>query len=243
MYHFDLTISGRNIPVNVIKHSRYRRCSLKVTENGVRVMVPLLYPDCQWKKFLNKNSSWILKKYIYQKSKTDNIPQLVQGGRIPFYGGEYPVDLMAVEDVIFTGERFQIPDTENKQKQLTLWYIKKAYKIALNLVDIWYPEFGDKLKEIRLKNMRSRWGSCTDKGKVSLNWRLVMAPEAVFEYVFVHELCHLRVNSHGAEFWELVEKAIPHSKKHRLWLKKYGYILTHFPEPVKSSSTVASIYL
>lgn len=216
---------------------------MKISANGLRVTVPLFYSDRKLKKFIDVNSAWILKKYIQQQSRIDNIPQLLHGGRIPFNGIFYPLDLMPVENVVFTGEKFQIPDNTDKERLLSLWYIKEAVKITLNLIDIWQRKLGKGLKEVRLKNMRSRWGSCTAQGKVSLNWRLIMAPETVFEYVFIHELCHLQVRSHGAEFWELVEKEIPNLKKHRAWLRKKGYILTNFPEPVISSSTVAVLKL
>ena len=241
MQQFDLTISGRKIPVSIDKHRRFRRCSMRLTDKGLMVTIPSCYSDRQLDTFINQNSSWILRKYSQQKSRIDNMPQLVQGGNIPFNGELYPVDMMPISDVLFTGEKFHIPDCENRKSLLSQWYIKEAGKITLNLINIWRSELGEGLKEVKLKNMRSRWGSCTARGKVSLNWRLIMAPETVFEYVFVHELCHLSVRSHGTAFWKLVEREIPNLKKHRTWLRKNGYMLTNFPEPVNTSSTVASI--
>ena len=243
MEQFDLNISGRQIPVVIHKLARYKRCSLRVTDKGVKVTVPLFYADRKWKKFIDTNATWILKKYTHQKSKIDNLPELIDGGIIPFRGESYPVELLDIEDIVFTGEKFNIPDNANKKYLLSQWYIKESEKIVLELIEIWHSEFGKKLQEVRLKNMNSRWGSCTVQGKVSLNWRLIMAPETVFEYVFIHELCHLQVRSHGAEFWVLVEKDIPNYRKHRLWLRKHGYMLTNFPESVKSSSTVATVKL
>lgn len=241
MHEFDLKLSGRRIPVSVHKHTRYRRFCMKVTEDGVRVTVPFFSTEREWQNFINKNSSWILKKYTQQKNKMDNMPQLVDGGKIPFKGELFPLELRDVKDVAFDGRKFIIPDSTNKKVLLSQWYINEAGEILLNLIDIWHAELGKGLKEVKLKNMCSRWGSCTAKGIVSLNWRLVMAAETVFEYVFIHELCHLKVRSHGAEFWALVEKEIPNYKKHRTLLRKNGYMLTNFPEPVKSSSTVSKV--
>lgn len=241
MHEFELKLSGHNIPVKVLKHMRYRRFCMKVSEHGVRVTVPFFSTDREWKKFINKNTGWILKKYAQQRSKIDSMPRLVDGGKIPFKGEFFPVSLRDVKKVEFDGTAFVVPNTEDKELLLSNWYIQEAADIVMNLIDIWQQEFGKGLKEVKLKNMTSRWGSCTAKGIVSLNWRLIMAAETVFEYVFIHELCHLQVKSHGPEFWALVEKEIPHYKKHRTWLRKNGFMLTNFPEPVKRSSTVAKV--
>lgn len=246
MHNYEVTISGRKIPVVVNKQRRYKRCSLRVNEQEVRVTVPFFYSDTHWKKFIDQNSTWILKNFIRQQSRIENMPKLADNGKIPFKGEFFPVvmvDPLKQHDVIFKSGTFYLPDKPEIKNILSKWYISQAVGILENLMEIWQENHGKGLTDIKLKNMRSRWGSCTSTGKVSLNWRLIMAAETVFEYVFIHELCHLKVRSHGAEFWELVGQEIPNFNKHRLWLRKHGYMLTNFPEPVTSSSTVASIKL
>jgi hypothetical protein len=82
---------------------------------------------------------------------------------------------------------------------------------------------------VRIKQHRRLWGSCTSKGAINLNWRLILAPPAVFEYVVVHELCHLREPNHQAPFWRLVGEILPEFEEQRRWLKANGHLLTLRP--------------
>jgi predicted metal-dependent hydrolase len=75
---------------------------------------------------------------------------------------------------------------------------------------------------IRIGGQRTLWGSCSPRGTLSFNWRLVFAPAEVLDYVVVHELCHLRVPNHSRRFWELVESRRPHWREQRHWLREHG---------------------
>jgi predicted metal-dependent hydrolase len=77
-------------------------------------------------------------------------------------------------------------------------------------------------RRIRIGDHRTLWGSCSSRGTLSFNWRLVLAPLEVLDYVVVHELCHLRVPNHSQSFWTLVEASRPGWREHRNWLREYG---------------------
>ena len=77
-------------------------------------------------------------------------------------------------------------------------------------------------RRIRIGDQRTIWGSCSSGGTLSFNWRLVLAPLEVLDYVIVHELCHLRVPNHSQSFWTLVEASRPHWREQRKWLREYG---------------------
>ena len=79
-----------------------------------------------------------------------------------------------------------------------------------------------KYRRIRIGGQRTLWGSCSPRGTLSFNWRLVLAPPEVLDYVVVHELCHLRVPNHSRRFWALVERHRPHWRQQRHWLRDYG---------------------
>jgi len=81
---------------------------------------------------------------------------------------------------------------------------------------------------IRIGGQRTLWGSCSPRGTLSFNWRLVLAPLEVVDYVVVHELCHLRVPNHSRRFWALVERHRPHWREQRGWLRDYGAELLAF---------------
>ena len=85
-------------------------------------------------------------------------------------------------------------------------------------------------KGLRIKDQKQIWGSCSARGLINLNWRLILAPEPVFEYVVVHELCHLRVRNHQKEFWQLVAQILPGLRApERRWLRANGHLLTLRP--------------
>lgn len=81
---------------------------------------------------------------------------------------------------------------------------------------------------IRIGGQRTLWGSCSPGGTLSFNWRLVLAPAEVLDYVVVHELCHLRVLNHSRRFWALVEERRPHWRDQRDWLREHGPELLAF---------------
>jgi predicted metal-dependent hydrolase len=96
------------------------------------------------------------------------------------------------------------------------------------LIDEEGPELGVEPKRIQIRDQRSRWGSCSTTGTLSFNWRLVLAPFEVLDYVVVHELCHMREANHSGRFWKLVEARRPDWRAHKGWLDEHGAELLAF---------------
>jgi predicted metal-dependent hydrolase len=96
------------------------------------------------------------------------------------------------------------------------------------LIDDEAPELGVEPKRIQIRDQRSRWGSCSTTGTLSFNWRLVLAPFEVLDYVVVHELCHMREANHSGRFWKLVEARRPDWRAHKGWLDEHGAELLAF---------------
>lgn len=104
--------------------------------------------------------------------------------------------------------------------------LKAAAKIDLTQrVVHWAPKVGVEIAHVGIRTQRTRWGSCSAKGNLSLNALLMLAPESVRDYVVVHELCHLREMNHSPRFWALVAKVLPNYKSAEAWLKKNGHAL------------------
>ena len=80
-------------------------------------------------------------------------------------------------------------------------------------------------REIKVKNYKSRWGSCDKKGRLTFNWHLIKAPHSIVDYVVIHELCHMVQPNHSPKFWHEVEKYDPSYKDHKKWLKENGNFL------------------
>jgi len=111
---------------------------------------------------------------------------------------------------------------ESVRAALIAWYSQEALRELEAAVNRYAPKVGIAPVRVTVRDMRSRWGSCSSKGNLSFNWKLVMAPEVILRYVAVHELCHLVELNHSQDFWELVASAMPDYAAHRDWLKANG---------------------
>ena len=103
-----------------------------------------------------------------------------------------------------------------------------ARELVAMLIDEEAPEIGVEPVRVQIRDQRSRWGSCSTRGTLSFNWRLVLAPFDVLDYVVVHELCHLREPNHSRRFWKLVEQRRPDWRAQRDWLHEHGPELLAF---------------
>ena len=105
---------------------------------------------------------------------------------------------------------------------------RAARELVAMLIDEEAPEIGVEPVRVQIRDQRSRWGSCSTRGTLSFNWRLVLAPFDVLDYVVVHELCHLREPNHSLRFWKLVEQRRPDWRAQRDWLHEHGPELLAF---------------
>lgn len=154
--------------------------------------------------------------------------------KILFLGKEYAliriIDAAASPSVKFFADRFYITIPDNATGALLLlleqWYRGQARNIITGRVE----HFGSKLNlsynRIFIKGQKTRWGSCSSLKNLNFNWRLVMAPVEVIDYIVIHELSHLAEMNHSRKFWQLVENHCPNHREHRKWLREYGPGLT-----------------
>ena len=105
---------------------------------------------------------------------------------------------------------------------------RAARELVTMLCDEEADELGVRYERIQIRDQRTRWGSCSTRGTLSVNWRLVLAPFEVLDYVVVHELCHLREANHSRRFWSLVETRRPDWRGQRDWLHEHGPELLAF---------------
>jgi predicted metal-dependent hydrolase len=109
---------------------------------------------------------------------------------------------------------------------LEAWYRRQAHEVFAARVDLWNRQYGFTYARIAIKEQKSRWGSCSRHGNLNFNWRLLLAPLEVLDYVAIHELCHLREMNHSERFWSLVSRTCPQYRERRRWLRSHGHELS-----------------
>ena len=102
------------------------------------------------------------------------------------------------------------------------WYKGQAQKLLPEQVDYYSRLLCATYNKLRIKDQKTRWGSCSNKGNINLNWRIIMAPHQVAAYVIIHELAHLKHMNHSKDFWKTVEESLPGYKKWKKWLTQNG---------------------
>jgi predicted metal-dependent hydrolase len=154
--------------------------------------------------------------------------ELVNGESALYLGRSYRIEVVesATNDVQFK-QKFLIRRSPFSQRQEVLrdWYIDKAKEKILPRVARHALELGVEYTEVKIVDNRYRWGSCTIKNNINLNWRLIKAPMFVIDYVIVHELAHLLEANHTPRFWNIVRTQTPTMERAKAWLKENGQIL------------------
>ena len=112
------------------------------------------------------------------------------------------------------------------EKRLEAIYRKAAREYFPKRVSHYARMLGVTYGKISIRDQKTRWGSCSSEGNLSFNWRLILAPPDVLDYVVIHELCHRKEMNHSKEFWALVESLMPEYKERRKWLRENGNNLT-----------------
>lgn len=112
---------------------------------------------------------------------------------------------------------------EQRQKAVAKGFEMQARLHLKERLDYWSQKMDLKPSRVSFRRQRTRWGSCTSAGRISLNWKLIAAPPAVIDYVIIHELAHLVHQNHSERFWRLVEQFCPERKVHGRWLRAHHH--------------------
>jgi len=226
-----------------LKFSKRRRSiQIKIVPPGsIEVIAPANFPQVDVEQLLQKRAPWI----ATQLSRLDKLAAnplntaLSQGSSLLFLG--HPRELSIVETtgskrakVVLEEDRltvhlpatFPADDPAALQEVLRKWYLRSASKLLAEQTAYWAQEIGVRPKRIAIREQKTRWGSASPRGNVNYNWRIIMAPPELVDYLVVHELCHIKVPNHSPVFWRLVEQFIPNAKELRGWLHQNAAVLT-----------------
>jgi predicted metal-dependent hydrolase len=213
-------------------HRKRRSIEIQIDESGIRVIAPVGVSPHILQQVLQDKGDWILSKLAILKNRKTISHTFTKGDRILYLGKEYELEVRPVlgRPYVELGESTitvstSRRDPEDVKRTLETWYKKQAKELARSRAEHYRKILDVQPVEVKISSAKKRWGSCSPKGNILINWRLVMAPPWVFDYVVAHEMCHLIEMNHSKDFWQLVERAVPHYKKVRDWLKENGYKL------------------
>jgi predicted metal-dependent hydrolase len=236
-----LTIGSTAIPYEIARNGRARRLRITVRPDGVRVSAPPWATTRDVRAFVDLNRRWIADRVAAIERVLAAHPgprRLQDGARIPYQGRLVPLSLtkghvrgprVAYRDGFVVGLPQGLDEDEEEtliERALGRWLRHRAGIEAEAVIAQHGPRHGLIPRAVRIKDQKRLWGSCTARGVINLNWRLIFAPPPVLEYVVVHELCHLRVRNHQKEFWRLVAEVLPDYGPQRRWLKERGHLLS-----------------
>lgn len=208
------------IPYHVIKTRRIKTSELIVDADTVTIRTPLNKDKLEIQKLVLDKASWILKK---QREYKDTIPQMRkptfrEGATLPYLGYNYPLKInrnQSRNSIEITDGKFLVKvksarlSNNNLKRLYDSWMAEKAHHVFKDRVVKYSEKLGVKLDRIVIKNIKKRWGSLTKGGVINLNVNLLKGPEAVIDYIILHELCHLKIKEHSHHYWDLVHRFIP----------------------------------
>ena len=210
-------------PIVISRKNNIRRLSLKVCRitGKISINAPKFLSESEIYKFYYSNLSW-----IQNQINQCLVPKIVKEGLfLPIEGNLYEIVVKKNCSKIKFLEKNQIcipKDISNIGKEIQTFLLEYCKSVMIPIILKKSNLIRQKIKKISFKDTKSRWGSCSSTGSIMLNWRLIMVPPSIYNYVIIHELAHLVHMNHGLLFWKLVQELSPNYSKDKEWLKKNG---------------------
>jgi hypothetical protein len=235
----QISFGRTKIKYEIRRGKRKKTVALVVQPNtSVIVLSPYLLSENKIKQVVLKRAGWIIKQQEKIKKLSAGYPlkEFVSGESFPYLGRQYRLK------VVRSGNDKNAPcklidgrlciEIDRKlgdksasklvREKLLDWYKTKAEEKIKERNRKYAQLIGKRPAKILIRNQEKRWGSCSHSRVVRLNWKIIMAPLSVFDYVLVHELCHLTIKNHSDKFWNKLGSIIHDYKKKRNWLKDNG---------------------
>ncbi|MHB9285960.1 M48 family metallopeptidase [Halobacteriales archaeon Cl-PHB] len=218
---------GEQVTYTVRRSEDASEPRIDVDIHGITVVLPT-ESESDPATLLAENAAWVLaKKQKYDAYREQAPDRRFEAGETFPYLGE-PREIVVeqrstskVDDGTFRLAAHHVQETSVKRAVETL-YRRKARETFEERADHYAREMGVEYDEIEVRNQRTKWGSCSTTGTLGLNWRLMMAPLEMLDYIVVHELAHLREPNHTDDFWALVEEHDPDYREHAQWLEEHS---------------------
>ncbi|MGC9196718.1 MAG: M48 family metallopeptidase [Syntrophobacteraceae bacterium] len=214
-----------------------RRKTLSITvhpDNRVIVHAPATCARVKIIRFVEQKAEWIRKALQTNLRRQCEAPaKRFETGEVLLYlGKEYTLRIETADttQVVLEEESIcvrmvarELPAQPWKIKELLMrWYGARAMDKIREKTELYAARIGAAPRQVTIKTLKSRWGSCSTTGRISLAWNIIMAPEEVLDYLVVHELCHLVYHDHSVAYWDLVGSILSDHRQRRKWLRENG---------------------
>jgi predicted metal-dependent hydrolase len=225
-----LMVCGRQVPLVVVRNPRARRYVLRLRPDGsARVTIPRGGSAAEAGRFLAHNMGWLERQLQRRAARPLRPKEWSVGTEILFRGEPIRIEagINRESGMIRVGsEQISVPDHAVDLRRTIEGHL---WSLAAKELPPRVFEFAAlhqlPLGRVTVRNQRSRWGSCSRCGTISLNWRLIQTPRHVQDYIILHELCHLREMNHSHRFWREVERVCPEFEAAEQWLKRHALLL------------------
>lgn len=222
-------LGGRRVPLEILRRKGAVNMTLRFepSSDSVRLVLPCRVPLAEGLDFIDSRRDWLLK---HMERLPPRIP-FADGTWLPILGEAHQVrhrpdakrGVWIEEGVIHVSG-----GPEHLSRRLADFLKERARLEIGHAARAKAAEIGARVGRVTMKDTRGRWGSCTPHGDLSFSWRLVLAPQAVLDYVVAHEVAHLQELNHGPRFWRLVAKLTPHMAEGKSWLRRHGAALHRY---------------
>ncbi len=212
---------------------RRKTISLHIKEDGKLILyVPYHTPKEEIEGFLKEKESWVIKKISErERSIKEREKAFIPGEKFLYLGEWYPLEIGETDSkglplkLSFGKFILDKDHLEGARDLFIRWYKREAKEKMEGRVHYFSNRLQLFPKGLKITSAKYRWGSCSRDSRLSLCWRIIMAPLNVMDYVLIHELVHIKEKNHSKKFWTTLETILPDYRKHRLWLKENGHRL------------------
>lgn len=207
--------------ISQLIRSRRNSISIQIDSQGkLIVKAPFLMPKFLINRFIAQKSDWITKRI---KTIQDHQPQIAKqyahGEEYIYLGNTYFLEIGSYKEISIS-DKLYFPKVLSFRikKELENWYMRQAKQVITQRVNYHAREMNTSFTGLTFSDTKSKWGSCSPDNALQFNWRLIMAPLMVLNYVVIHELAHTKHKNHSRKFWNEVGKYTPAFRQHRKWL-------------------------
>ena len=209
----------------VRRSDQARRVRVRVDprDGGVEVVLPRRAAQREAAAAVSELRGWIMRHRLQVAVARARVD--ARAGTVPYLGTDLQLRSEPGRTRVHRrGDVLLVPEGDARPA-LERWYRRQARAEITPRLDRAAAALGRSYASLTIRDQRTRWGSCSSTGAMSFNWRLLLAPEAVLEYVVRHEAAHLAVMDHSPKFWALMERLMPGCAQPRRWLRDHGATL------------------